>query len=69
MKPGAPNLFGNDLMVENKELCNKIATRQVPYAEAVQQMISAEKYTEEAKITIEQLICKAAVSTTSMTRG
>ena len=35
--------------------------KQVSYAEAVQQIISAEKYAEEAKITMEQLTCKVEV--------
>ena len=42
MKPRGPNLVGNDLMVENKELHNKLAMREVSHAESVQQMISAE---------------------------
>ena len=41
MKPGGPNLVGNDLMVENKELHNKLAMREASYAEPVQQMVSA----------------------------
>ena len=42
MRPGGPNKVGNDLMVENKELHNKLAMREVSHAESVQQMISAE---------------------------
>ena len=39
-------------MVENKELCNKLVMKEVSYDEAVPQMISAEKYAEEVKITL-----------------
>ena len=53
MKPGGPDLVGNDLMVENKELHDKLAMKEVSYAESLQQMISAEKYAEETKITMD----------------
>ena len=39
----------------------KLAMREVPHAEAVQQMISAEKCAEGTKITMEQLKCKVEV--------
>ena len=61
MKCGRPNLVGNDLMVENKKLHNKLAMREVSYAEAVQQIISADKYAEEAKIAMFQLTHKVEV--------
>ena len=54
-------MVGNDLMVENKELHNNLATRELLHAGAVQQMISAEKNTEDTKITMEQLKSKVEV--------
>ena len=53
MKPGGSNLVGNDLMVEDKELHDKLAMKEVSYTEALKQMISAEKYAEETKITMD----------------
>ena len=58
MKPGSPNLVGNDLMMENRELHNKVATREDAHASTVQLRISAEKYVEDTKITMEQLKSK-----------
>ena len=53
-----PNLVGNDVIAENKELHNKLAMREDADTEAVQEMISAEKYAADTKIAMEQLKSK-----------